>query len=70
MYDRIVIGSMIHRNRARIAEAEAALVETDDLMRLANPSQFRALRRIARGLRRVRRQLRIISWVLSWLDTR
>jgi hypothetical protein len=70
MDHRVRIGSMIHRNRAALAEADEQLSKIAGMMPLASRVIRRQLRQMAREARWERVRLRLVGWVLRFLDTR
>jgi len=70
MIDRVRIGSLIHRNRALLAQVNEQLSEIAGMMPRAEPDMQRPLKQIAREARRTRLKIRFVGWVLHLLDTR
>jgi hypothetical protein len=70
MDDRVRVGSMIHRNRAALADANKSLAELAKLMPRVDRARRRELRQMARELRWTRVQLWLSALVLLFRDTR
>ena len=70
MKDRVRIGSLIHRNRAALKQADECLAEIAEVMPRAGGATRRRLRQVGREVRRTQLGLRLVGWVLRLLDTR
>ena len=70
MSDPVRIGSMIHRNRALLAQVNAQLAEIAGMMYVAEGAARLQLRQIAREARWTRLRIRIVGWVLRLIDPR
>jgi hypothetical protein len=70
MIDPVRIGSLIHRNRALLAQIDEQLVEIAGMMPHVEPANRRPLRQIAREARRTRMKIRFVAWMLQLLDPR
>ena len=64
------IGSMIHRNRALLAQVEQQLSLMTGVMPLVERAKRRQLRRTVREARWTRLRIRVVGWVLRLIDTR
>jgi len=70
MDDRVRVGSMIHRNRAALAQTDECLSEIAGMMPHASRARRRELRRMAREVRWTRVRIRLSALALWFLDTR
>jgi len=70
MSDPVHIGSMIHRNRALLAQVNQQLSLITGMMPLVEPTMRDRLKGIARKVRWTRAQIRFVGWVLRLLDRR
>jgi hypothetical protein len=68
MYNPVVLGALIHSNRAALAKREGQLAAIARLMPYAARDQRRWLCRVTRQAERARLGLKLIGWALNLLN--